>query len=320
MRRRAIHAACLAACLAASAPALAADDDGDASVRYAARFVAERGARALDRGELEEALRLFNVAEQLFHAPTLVLAIAQTEARMGRWAEARKHYQQVLGEDLPKNAPPPFRQAQKTAQEELAALDPRIPRLVLTVKGSDGPVEVRVDGKPVPVETIEAGLPVSPGRHDVVVVASGDVRVAEVKVAPKERRDVVIDFDAADAHGSFYSSRDAREATIDGWWPATAYGVGVAGLTLGTVTGVLALNDAAALRDRCQQGTLGCDPAARSFEDSARTLGVVSTVGFIVGGLGVATGTALLIIDRASGGDEVALRIGPGSLGLQGRF
>lgn len=305
-----------------TAPA-AADDaggEGDAAVRYAARFVAERGASALERNELDEALRLFNVAEQLFHAPTLVLAIAQTEARLGRWAEAHRHYQAVIDEALPPRSPPAFRKAQATARDELAALEPRIPRITLEVVGHDGPVQVRVDGKPVPNETIEAGMLVSPGRHDVVVVAGDEVRVAEVKVAPKERKAVTIDFSEPLAGGSA-TRTTGGDAVVDWWWPATAYGLGVAGFAVGAATGIMALDDASALRDQCQPGTTACPPAARSLEDSARTLGTVSTIGFVVGGVGVVTGTVLLLVDRVSlGSDDVALEVGPGSLGLRGRF
>ena len=76
--------------------------------------------------------------------------------------------------------------------------------------------------------------------------------------------------------------------------PLVVMGVGVAGLGVGVITGILTLNDAAELKDRCPQNP--CPPENESLSDSVNTLGTVSTVGFIVGGAAVAAGALWLLL------------------------
>src|SRR5690606_26926577 len=98
-----------------SSPAMAADD----AVRGAARLLAEKGDEKLHAGRFKEALQLFRMAEELFHAPTLVLAMAQAERRLGQWADARKHYKEVIAEDLGDRPQQAFLTAKAIAREEL---------------------------------------------------------------------------------------------------------------------------------------------------------------------------------------------------------
>jgi hypothetical protein len=91
---------------------------------------------------------------------------------------------------------------------------------------------------------------------------------------------------------------------------AVAYGVGVAGLGVFGVTGILAINKITDVRSRCQN-TL-CPPDEGENIDAARTLGTVSTIGLVVGGAGLATGTFLLF--ARPGGDPPSPR-GPAHRG-----
>ena len=102
---------------------------------------------------------------------------------------------------------------------------------------------------------------------------------------------------------------------------------GDCGLSLvGAVTGAISLSKVGDLEEKCPDHR--CSPADQATADQARTLGTVSTVGFIAGGALVAAGVVLLVI-RPSGGDPAAARsglrvtaatAGPGGITLRGTF
>jgi len=296
-------------------------DESKAAVRGAARFLAVQGDEALHAGQYEEALRLFRMAEELYHAPTLVLAMAQAERRLKRWAEAREHYRAVIDEDLGRASNPAFFQAKLTAKEELKALEPRIPTLRLRLKNATDRAEVRLDGKARPLESLRVPLFLDVGEHDVIVMDEGEVRAQKVALRTGERRELTIDLsEGGGVSSSMTGTSDAETSSIGWWWGAGALGLGAAGLVAGTVTGVLALEAADAVKASCNNG-VACDPALQPREDEARALATGSTAAFVLGGVFVAAGATLLVLDVTLENDtEVGLFVGPTGARLEGRF
>lgn len=317
----------LAACLLGSWLALNAADasgqDFDASraaVRGAARFLAVQGDKKLHAGQYAEALRLFRMAEELYHAPTLVLAMAQAERRLERWAEARKHYLAVIAEKMGRNANPAFLQAQLTAREELEALEPRIPTLRLQLENDTGRAEVRIDGRARPLESLARPIYLDPGEHDVVVIDDGRVRAEKVMLTEGRRLPLTIDMRKRTGVPSMMVKPQAQAPPIGWWWGAGALGMGVMGLTAGTITGVLAIEDANAVKASCSRN--GCDPALHFREERAHEFATASTVSFVVGGVLAAAGATLLVLDVTLEGEpaEVGLVANPTGLVVEGRF
>lgn len=72
-------------------------------------------------------------------------------------------------------------------------------------------------------------------------------------------------------------------------------GVGLAGLVLGTVSGVIVLQKKSIVQDHCNG--LVCDAEGKAAADSASLPGALSTVGFGLGGVGVATGLLLWLTE-----------------------
>ncbi|HEX6276756.1 MAG TPA: hypothetical protein VFZ53_27120 [Polyangiaceae bacterium] len=86
------------------------------------------------------------------------------------------------------------------------------------------------------------------------------------------------------------TSDAARNATHSDGWPraAVAAGVtGVAGLALGAAAGIVAWVELDELKSRCKP--TGCDPADQEKLDRIETWTRLSNVGFVVGGVGLAT-------------------------------
>ena len=75
----------------------------------------------------------------------------------------------------------------------------------------------------------------------------------------------------------------------------------MAGLALGGAMGALALTKKSTVNSHCNSATLTCDKEGMDALDSGRTFGLVSTIGFGVGGAGIATAIVLMI---AGGGDK----------------
>ncbi len=291
---------------------------GGAAIRSAALFLADKGDEYFIAKHYEQAFKLFQMAEALHHAPTLLLMIAQCEGHLGRLLEARSHLQQVIDEPLGPNASGPFRRAQADAQQRLVALDLRIPRLSIRLEGSVEGVEVRLDGAAIPVETLGQGLRLDPGKHHVVVLGQHDVQSKTITLSEGARQDIV--FDLRRQRGPGAPTVESSALLL----PVIFLGVGVVGMGAGMVTGVLALDEAEQLKSTCAAGTQQCDPDAKSHEDAAKSLATGSTIGFVLGGIGLTVG-ALLLVTQATAPSEpietgLRLRIGPGSVVLEGAF
>ncbi len=64
--------------------------------KAAARVLADQGYELYEAGKFDEAIDAFRRADQLFHAPTLVFAMAKASARAGKLLEARALFQKVM--------------------------------------------------------------------------------------------------------------------------------------------------------------------------------------------------------------------------------
>ena len=98
-------------------------------------------------------------------------------------------------------------------------------------------------------------------------------------------------------------------------------GVGAWGLLIGAGAGVVALKQQHELDDGgCRNGV--CYEDQRSDVDNYNAMRTLSTVGFIVGGIGGAAGAALLLTapSTAEGGVAVSGWVGVGAAGVAGRF
>jgi hypothetical protein len=96
-------------------------------------------------------------------------------------------------------------------------------------------------------------------------------------------------------------------------------------LALGGVAGVLALKKHDELVRACPGSV--CEPALTGERDAYRRWGLISTVGFAAGGVGLGGGIVLLLLkpsepraDRASAGVVVAPYWGVNEGGLKGTF
>jgi hypothetical protein len=298
------------AALLLAAPPARAQTDADKS---AARRVAAEGYRLLMAEDYRAAIRKFRGAEELVHAPTHLFYIASAHEALGELLAARDLYRTISLEEPRADEPAAFRQARLDARASLEQLEPRIPRLTVVIEGrSTSEVEITVDDEP---RSGAGAVELDPGKHQVEGRTEGHAPVrASVELDEGARSEVALRFGSDDS-----APPPVVKPTRPWIAPAVAgFGVGVAGVALGAVAGALSLGKVSDLDDRCPERR--CFAEDETIADDARLMGTVSTVGFIVGGVGLAVGTVLVVWQPGGSTEPVALGVGPGALSLRGAF
>ncbi|MGO9836125.1 MAG: hypothetical protein ACLP1X_18135 [Polyangiaceae bacterium] len=327
-------------------PAHAQSDDD----RATARALGQEGQQALDAKDYRTAEDRYRRADKLVHAPTLMLGLARSLAAEGKYVEAQETYNRMVREGLPPGAPDVFKHALEEAKKEVEAVTPKVSGVTITVKaaaGGDIPdPKVVLDEHPINAASLGVRRSIDPGSHVLRASADG-FKTAEKSFTVLEGGSVdepiTLEKDTSAPAGpapvagpapagpvSLTGSSTAPEATPSGKHsalPWVAFGIGGAGLIFGGITGLLAVGDHSTLANHCTNGT--CPPSQDSNLSSYHTMGALSTVGFIVGGVGVAAGVVLLVTQpkgepsttpATATGFQIAPAIGLGSVGAVGTF
>ena len=206
---------------------------------------------------------------------------------------AQESYNRIIREQgQATNLTPAFKDALDSARNEVGAVSARIANVVITIEGP-AQAQVTIDGQPISSAGLGLKRPVDPGQHVVKAEAPGykpadtSFRVAAAGKAEAsltlEKAPVAPTSTGANPASSGLSTR--KKVAVG------ALAVGGAGLVLGAITGLVAVSKHGKLSDRCPNGV--CPAALQSDYDSYKTMGTLSTVGFLVGGVGAGAGALL---------------------------
>ena len=357
LARRARPLGALLVFLAANSLAVAGLAAGPtAADKDTARALMAQGNDLRTKGDLKGALQSFQAADAIMHVPSTGVEVAKTEAALGQLVEARDAALAVARTSPAPGEPKPFTEARKEAQALSDALETRIPALQITVKNTPAgsAPSVDVDGVAVPAQALAFPRKVNPGHHVVGASAGTAHAQAEVDVAERETKGVIVELpDAATTPPATVlapapSPDDHKSATPSDQpkkkFPVLAvagFAVGAVGIAVGSVTGLMSISKTSSLKDQCPNdqcpaSTFDSDQF-QSDKSTASTLGTVSTISFIVGGVGIAVGVVGLVLPRgnvsahaSTTGSNSATkpRISPwispspggGAAGLAGRF
>ncbi len=306
----------LAVALACPAIAQPIDD----ATRNAARELAHRAGEAYRKGNYEKAQDLYHRSYALIPAPTLSLREARSLVKLGRLVEAAEAYVRTTRTPLESDSPKPFREAVQQAYTELGKLRPRIPQLKIVVKGlkkDDGDLTVRMDGKRVAAALIGVAGPADPGKHMLAAkTESGATATATITLSAGDNKSIELDLEhshasaanvgkakpkppAKPAQKPVMPPSESDHGTKHGPMQRTlgfvGLGVGAAGLGVGVVTGLMATSRYNSAKNECPAHRCVTGSTGAQDLDAFRSLRTVSTIGYVVGGVGVAAGVALLL-------------------------
>jgi len=292
-----------------------------------ARELGQSGETKLAAEDFKGAEADFQRANALYHAPTLVLGLARAQAGQGKFVEAWESYHSIILENPTSSAV--FAAALADAQKEIAKIETRRAKLTVNVTGATAP-KVTIDDQPVRVEALGVPRLINPGAHVVKATADGMKTATQtISVTEGGAQNVALALTAdTSAPVAAAPSIEPDSTSSSGSWRKTAgivaMGVGGAGLIEGAITGILAIGKHSDLAKVC---TNGCPPTEDSTLSSYHTMGTLSTVGFIVGGVAAAGGAVLFFTAPkgssgtiTTGGVRWTPYVGVGSLGATGTF
>ena len=333
VRHRMVVLASLAAAVAvsASSPARAEPSLSD---RETARSLMDDGDAKRDKGDFKAALKRYEAADAIMHVPTTGLDVARAQASLGQLLEARETLGRVLRLPPKPGEPAPFTAARKTAESLSAELGGRIPSVTVVVtnfEAGQSPVIV-VDNEVVPPAAAQAPRKVNPGRHLVVARVGSQEKKQEIDVAERETKTVTLDLRPATPIAVARRNDTAPAADTPSSLPKVlvygGFGVGVAGVGVGAVTGLMSISKVSDVKKDCPNDV--CPVGRQGDIDSAKSLGTVSTIAFVIGGVGVGAGIVGLVLKQSRAeparGSSAHLRVrvrpelGPTWAGLAGTF
>jgi hypothetical protein len=318
--------------------------------RAGARAAATEGSKAFNEGRWADTIDLFTRAQSLVKAPPHLLYIARAHEKLGQLVKARENYLAIKRASLPSDAPPAFKEAQDTAEKELAALEPRLPYVTVNVQGAGGAaVRVTQDGVQIPAALVGVPRPVDPGEHKFqafakdmeseatpVTVKEGGKETVALTLVSKPGAGAAPGGEAGDPGAGASADGGVAASTSSGGMNGlkiagfVTLGVGVVGLGAGTFFALSASGKRSDADDLCNLPGGQC-PADKkdeiaSLDKDADSASGLSAASFVVGGLAVAGGVTLLVL--SSGKSSSARRTQPAvmplvgfkSVGLVGRF
>ncbi len=235
---------------------------------------------------------------------------------------------------------------EKLASQRAKALEAKLARITIQVDRANSDrmkTEVTRDGTAVSQASWGVPIPVDIGPHTIEASAAGHVafKTTVTVVKDGESLEVVVPKLEAEKPETPIattpapttpprSSAGANASAHDGSSQRTlgfvASGVGLVGLAVGAVTGLMAMSQANEAKATCPDDGPCASKGAVDASDSARSLGLISTLGFAAGAVGVGVGSVLIFAagsssNKASGAPAVArVRVSPTGLALTGSF
>jgi hypothetical protein len=297
--RNAVLARCLSVlavgtCISASSLALGATSK-DADRLF------EKGIRAMEEGKFAVACPALAKSLQLDPMLGTLFTLAECERFAGKSASSFTHYHDFLQrlEALSAADRGKHKDREKVALKQRDAMSALAPRVVLRLSATP-PAELRIaiDGNNVEPSILGTSIRLDPGQHWVTVETLGGEKRQKVMLVEREEKVVELALPASNVAAPASTEPPPEQPAAEkSAIPAIAYatgGLAIAGLGVGAVGGILALTNKSALDSGCN-AQKKCTPEGKEAADSVSTYGTVSTVGFIVGGVGIAATVVLLL-------------------------
>lgn len=311
------------AAFAADPPKTATDPAAAQGLFYEARTLMGQNKWTEACPKLEESMRLDPGIGTQFN-------LADCNEHVGKIASAWAGFLEVAAQSKASNQG----ERERLARKRAAALESRIPKLVVEVTGAPQGLEVKRDGIAVGTAAWGTPIPVDPGSHRVTATAPGKqpwettVNVAEAKTArvavPRDLPNAVGAVAAAPIGAPPAAGVTATPAAADtsaqyfpppvveggstqrtlGW---IITGVGAVGLGVGAGFGLSSLGKRDEARSHCVSDA--CDATGVGLRDDAMRNGNIATISTIAGGA-ILAGGIILVLTAPKGSEVTPERAG----------
>lgn len=315
------------------------DQAGATALFYEARNLMQKGNFKDACPKLEESLRLDYGIGTEFN-------LADCYEKVGKTASAWSGFLNVASQAKTQNQA----QREKVARERAKALESKLPKMVIEVPVPPPGIEVKRDGVLVGHAAWGTAVPVDPGQHKVVVIATGkqpwettvsatdssttrvsvprelpNTPVAAVVPPPASRPAPVAVAPTAQATHTTTTVTEPAPASMPSDFPEpvvergntqrtlgwVASGVGLVGLGVGAGFGVNSMAKRRESNDHCT-GNL-CNETGVGLRDDAIRSGNISTIASIGGGVALVGGIILLVTAPSNERRQTATSVVPPS-------
>lgn len=320
MARSALWAIAVASLALVAASASAQEEEASVEAEdpavAEARALFTRGVEMAQQERWGEAERAFRRAHALHRAPSIAMGWAGSLQRLSRHAAAQRVFAEWL--EITEGSAEP---AERAEVEQLMVLGRQRFAVVHLSVPSDA--AVRVDA--APAELIDGELWLDPGRHTLevraaghldsereITVAAGEDTSLEITLEPEPEPEAPAPQHTPERLPEPEPEPPAPSADPTGW---IVLGIGAGASVVGAIVLGLGVADYDAVTG-AMNGTAWDDLEPAYQRAPGEIVGGAVVLG--VGAAAMALGLALALTSR---GDEgVALRVGPGSLTVAGRF
>jgi hypothetical protein len=258
----------------------------------------KQGDELMHSMHFREALAIYDAALKIKSSPAIHYNRARALEALGEYPQALdalEEFVRVAQADLKALVP--------DLDDRLASIRGRIATLVVncSVQGASVIVRQKVEG----TTPLASPLRLSTGAATVEVQASGYVpfrRDVQLPSGQITTIDVVLEHEAVPvvvqaASPVLITPAAQAEKPQSNGWKLVAYttgSVGIVSTVIGAATGGLAIGSMSTVNAHCPGKV--CDPTGTQARGDAWTYSTLSTIGFIVGGVGLATSAVVLVV------------------------
>jgi hypothetical protein len=295
--------------------AIAQDANGAPVEQTAAELLDAEGTALMQQQRYAEACPKLAESVRLEPGTGVLLRLGLCDQQLGKTASAWSAFHEAA-ERAQRAGDEALRQLAEKRADEIAPSVPRVRFLVAPGLGAES-TTLSCDGTALDASVLGAPIPIDPGVHSVE--AASDGRTFSRQAFTLVARDAVVTI--AIPPSPLATPGEERGAARSSGLPPqrsaalVVGGVGVAGLLVGSVLGLVALSSWNSAKSECASNFSGCTPAALDRQSSIHAEATLSTVGFVVGGAGLA-GATLLWWTTPKPDPILTLRVRSGWLGL----
>jgi hypothetical protein len=229
----------------------------------------------------------------------------------------------------------------KECERRIDLVNGSIPTVVFEAKDGNGndltAVTVKMDGALLAERLEGTAISLDPGAHTFVFDSAGQPQITKqlvLREGQKDRRETI---QFGTPGGASTAKPSATVATAATPSPSAmssdaakgggdtqkilgfgTIGLGVVGIAVGTIFGLQSMSKHNDAKAACPAAC--ADENGVKLWDDARSAGNVATIGFVVGALGLAGGTILVLSAKPSSGSSAQVGVGPGSIRLGGTW